>query len=243
MKIPSSIAGFVCSVLMSLSAPPALAGDVEKLLAPTRAAYAALTSYSDSGVLIDNASGYRHTFKTYYRAPRHFYFEYNMDPKAGGWRYVLWCDGGDFQSWNSVFKTREVFTHGSGTTVGAFRGLSNATYGAILIVPSLLYAGSGLGSVIDEIVELDNSGTESIQSHRSDKLFGIAQSVYAASQRVHNVRPVTVWIDAQSGLITKLLEETPQGLPPGAILSKTVLYEAQANPTLGDEKFRFVVPK
>jgi hypothetical protein len=47
------------------------------------------------------ANVHRHGFETYFRAPRQFYFEFDMDPRAGGERIVVWCDGGDFQSWLS----------------------------------------------------------------------------------------------------------------------------------------------
>src|SRR5262245_59201371 len=138
MRALQSLFAVLCfSASVTIAAP----GD---LLAPTREIYKTLKSYSDTGVLIDDQSGFHHTFKTYYRAPRQFYFEFNMDAKAGGWRYVMWCDGGDFQSWTSVLKEHNVYPRGSNTTLTAFAQLASNTQGTITMIPSLIFAGSGL---------------------------------------------------------------------------------------------------
>jgi outer membrane lipoprotein-sorting protein len=229
------------ALVLSAWLAPANADTPTDLLAPTRAAYKALKSYSDTGVLIDDASGYRHTFRTYYRAPRHFYFEFNMDPKSGGWRYVMWCDGGDFQSWTSYWKTHETYQRGSDTTRSAFAKFSGGTQGTIVMIPSLIYAGSGLVGLLDEFADAANVGAEIVSGRRSTKLMGVARSTYPASGRVHNVRRTTVWVDAENQLVRKVFEDTAKGMPAVLKASRTILFEPQANPTIDDSKFRFVV--
>ena len=71
---------------------------------------------------------------------------------------------------------------------------------------------------------------------------GIAAAYYPSGQRT-NVRPVTVWIDAETQLVRKVLEDTPKGYPAGSYLRITTTYEPQGNPTLDDRKFQFSVPQ
>src|SRR5580765_5301277 len=66
----------------------------------SRAMYAALNSYADTGVIVFEygASGKdQHTFATSFnRAPRGFRLEFN---KQGGDRYVVWGDSDAFHTW------------------------------------------------------------------------------------------------------------------------------------------------
>src|ERR1043165_9301032 len=99
------------ALLLSVAvlASPVMAGgdpSPDDLVTRTLAAYSNLRTYSDTGVVLDQFGPkadnvYRHTFKTFFKAPRNFYFEFNADARSGGDRIVIWCDGGDFQSWQA----------------------------------------------------------------------------------------------------------------------------------------------
>lgn len=57
------------------------------------------------------------------------------------------------------------------------------------------------------------------------------------------MRPTTVWIDAETHLVRKVIEDTPTDQSAGAITRVTTTFEPQANPDLGDTHFRFEVPE
>jgi outer membrane lipoprotein-sorting protein len=70
---------------------------------------------------------------------------------------------------------------------------------------------------------------------------GIARSVYPSGQ-VTNVRPATVWIDAETFLIRQVFTDTPKGYPRGEVHRLTIAYEPRLNPPLPDSLFTFTVP-
>src|SRR5687768_17216553 len=91
-------------------ARPVPAFDDEDVLAQSRAAYAALQSYADSGTVLDEAAGFtdRSTFRTLFtRDPRNLLIEFravvseykngNRVPLAH--HTVLWMQNGELQSW------------------------------------------------------------------------------------------------------------------------------------------------
>ena len=105
--------GIAYACLLSASSP----GAQEDILTRSRAKYASLKSYADTGTVVLEygvSSLSRHTFKTYYRAPRHFYFDFTEDKADGGSRMVIWCDGGDFQAWSSETGLHNVYPKGQG---------------------------------------------------------------------------------------------------------------------------------
>jgi hypothetical protein len=80
----------------------------EDILERSRAKYASLKSYSDTGTVLTqyHSTVEQHAFTTYYRAPRYFFFEFRKTPKESNERYVIWCpDGEDFQDWWSTTAT------------------------------------------------------------------------------------------------------------------------------------------
>jgi len=188
------------------------------------------------------ANVYRHTFKTYYRAPRHFYFEFNADQRAGGARMVIWCEGGDFQSWSSTTERHDTYPRGTGTATSAFSQIAYATRGAVALIPSLLFAGSGLVGTVNEFADASPAGGEAVSGRQCRKLLGVARSMYPATQRVTNVRRATLWIDAETELVRRVWEDTPKGLPSSAVIRVTTTIEPQANPELADNLFQFAVP-
>jgi hypothetical protein len=51
-----------------------------------------------------------------------------------------------------------------------------------------------------------------------------------------------VWIDAESLLLRKIVEDTPRGSPGGIIDRVTTIFEPRANPDLKGVQFRFSIP-
>jgi hypothetical protein len=191
----------------------------------------------ESGTNIVN----RHTFKTYYRAPRHFYFEFTEDKAAGGSVLAIWCEGGDFETWWTDTKVHSKYPPGQGTA--AFTTAVSFTMGSAIQIPSLLFSGAGLVGTLGELGDLTSAGTEPIGGRPTHKLTGTARSTYAATGRVVNERAVIVWIDAETLLIRRIFEDTPTNFPAGARNRITTTFDPQANPALDDSRFRFTVPK
>lgn len=215
----------------------------DDLIARSRAAYASLRSYSDTGVVTYEANGYteRYTFKTYYRAPRHLYFEFDNDKKAGGRQQIFWKEGGDLQTWNSATRVFETIPVASGREVATIGGAAGTTYGTAVLILSLLFQKSGLIGTIGEFANGSDVGTEDIGGRRCYKLVGVARSTYASGQ-VTNVRATTIWIDAETLLVRRVFTDTPKNYPVGSIARLATTLEPQLNPTLEDGRFRFVVP-
>jgi outer membrane lipoprotein-sorting protein len=219
----------------------------EALVEQSRARYTTLKSYADRGEVLDQfgpkpENSYRHTFRTYFRAPRQFLFDFRKDARSGGERIVVWCDGGDFQSWSSLTNQHQTYPRGSNTAVLAFNQFGSATQRAITLVPALIFQGSGLVSSFGEFGDAVSAGDEPIGNVRAQKVNGVARSMYAKTQRETNVRHAAVWIDAQTKLLRRIFEDTPDGLPPSAVMRITTTLEPQADPQLDDSVFQFTVP-
>jgi hypothetical protein len=155
---------------------------------------------------------------------------------------VMWCDGGDFESWNSALGEHNVYPRGSNTVLSGFAAAASPTSRSISLITGLLFAGSGLMSTLHEFADYTVDGVEDVNGHRCHKLVGVARSVYRQTRRVTNVRRAIVWIDTESLLVRKVFEDTPQGLPITAISRTTVILDPQANPPVEDARFRYAVP-
>ena len=223
----------------------------EDVLQRTRALYPALKSYADTGTVTEETAGYRNrsSFRTYFvNSPRNFFFEYRQiatEYKTGQripltYRLVLWMLHGQLESWNAAQGTHDEFPEGTNQITPFVQAAAGTTAAAIL-VPSLIYVKANLVSVIQELGEVTSAGMEDLRGRRCYKLMGIARSVYPSGQ-VTNVRPATVWIDAETFLIRQVFTDTPKGYPAGAIQRLTYAYEPRLNPGLADSLFTFTVP-
>lgn len=238
-----AIAAPALCLLLTAASPSHRAAD--DILARSIAAYGALKSYADSGVVINQfteTASHRHSFTTYYRAPRQYYFEFVADKAAGGGHTVMWCDGGDFQSWSSALSLHETYPRGSNTVLGGFAAAGSPTLRSITLITALLFANSGLVSTLNEFGDYTVDGTEDVGGHRCHKVVGVARSMYTKTQRVTNARPATVWIDTESLLVRKVFEDTPDGSPRTAVIRTTVTLDPRPNPTLEDARFTYTVP-
>ena len=229
------------------TAMPATAQD--DLIARSRAAYAALRSYADSGaVMVETGvpgappAVERHTFSTRFRSPRHFYFEFRKGSSSsssagagsGGERLAIWCDGGDFQSWWSATGVHEIYSGGRG--VSAFTSAVYPTAGAATHIPPFLFPAAEMHGPLVDIKDVRVVATEDVNGRRTQKVSGVVQSHFGAA------RPTTIWIDAGTLLVVKLVEDTPIGSPAGHLERITTTFEPQVNPVLDDSRFQFAVP-
>ena len=67
------------------------------------------------------------------------------------------------------------------------------------------------------------------------------RDTYAATGKEVNIRKVTVWIDTESFLIRKMVEESKP--LPGQRSRDITSFEPRANPTLQDASFKFIPPE
>jgi hypothetical protein len=223
---------------------------VPEVLTRSRALYPTLTSYTDTGTVTVESPGVLDTakFKTYFRQPTDFYFEfYDHTSISGGVkipmpsRMVLWMFKGELETWNAALKSHSIFPRAEGRQVSALVGNAAGTYGTAVLISSLLFAKANISAAVQELVQATVTGEELVGGRRCHKVQGIAQSVYP-SGAVTNVRPMTIWIDAESLLIRKVFEDTPKGYPVGSFSRRTTTYEPQANLPLDDARFAFKVP-
>jgi hypothetical protein len=216
------------------------------LLERSRAAYAALRSYADTGVVTteDQLPGSpavveHHTFATYYRAPRQFLFDFTEDEKAGGERFGIWCDGGDFNTWWSTTGVHEKYERGRGEV--AFAVGSLPTKGSALLIPPLLFSQAGLQGPLVSLQEPSLAGTEEVGGRRCHKITARMLLAYGTGN-VAEERAVTIWMDVETLLVRKFCQDTPRGGMAGAVSRVTTTFEPQADPDLDDARFRFAVP-
>ncbi len=209
---------------------------------PVRERYAALQSYADTGTVrtelqwpgapIVSGGG---RFTTFYRAPRMFFFEFVEDEASGGDRFVIWCDGGDFQSWWATTGQHEVYDGGRGAL--AFLLGQSPTRGASVLVPGLIFAPRAeLGGAIAGLADIREAGEEEIGGRR----FARIEADTLVEGRVVRPHPTTLWIDRGTRLVHKVLEDTPPG--DSGLDRRTTLIEPQADIAIDDARFRFVVP-
>jgi len=239
--------------LAAILAPRPPAFDAEDALARTYAAYARLDSYEDSGTVVDEAKGFRDnfTFRTLQtREPRNFLLDFRYAGSvyengfriAGGERTVIWMQAGHLQTWHSKTQAHEIYPADGGRQVEAIKGASNATRGVSVLVPSLIYIKANMASLIQATEEPVAAGTETIDGHRCLKVTGIERWRYPSGQ-VTGVRPVTLWIDAETYLIRKVLEDTPKGSPRGHVSRRIFTFDPAANPPIEASRFSFAVPE
>lgn len=223
------------------------------VMAKSVAAYAALSSYADTGTVELEAPGTitRSTFTTRFRRPNgDLYLDYQTtgsyypDTKItldlSMYRTVVWMLRGQMETYDHSQRTHTIVE--SGQQAHALLGLGAALNGVSTLVPSLLYPPAKMRSTFFEVEEASDAGFETVANRRCHKITGIAAQYYPSGART-GVRPVTIWIDAGTLLIRKIFEDTPKGYPANSFLRLTVTIDPQVNPALDDAKFKFQVPQ
>jgi outer membrane lipoprotein-sorting protein len=227
----------------------------EDLLATSIAAYTKLTSYADSGTGTYDSGGTLDVghFRTYFRKPNNFYFEWsrrvsiakNSPPDSlpmPGKQRVFWMRNGELETYDKEAGLHKTYPAASSNQPAALAGAKAGTMETITLIPSLLFPKASLVGPLQEIAEISLAGTEEVAGHPCHKLVGIARSVYP-SGAITNVRPIAVWIDTETLLIRKVFTDTPKGTASNVIARITYVVNPTLNSTLEDARFQFTVPE
>jgi outer membrane lipoprotein-sorting protein len=174
-----------------------------------------------------------YSFKTYFRAPQQFFFEFT---KSTGERFVIWSEGGDFQTWSTATHTQDNYPQSQVTL--AFSVASIPTKGASLQIAPLLFAKSGLKGPLLNLVDVKMIGTETVAGHSCQKFFAEKRLTGLGEEE----RPTTVWVDSGNLLIRKILEDTPKGMGTGGVNRVTTVFEPKIDGAFTDSAFHFVPP-
>lgn len=240
----------------AVSAAPlcAQSGSGAALLTRSMAVYPALASYADTGTVVREAPGIvdRFRFATYFRRDsldflfdfRGVTFKSGPGPAMDG-RYhqvVLWMIKGELQSFNRQLESHQTIPRAGGNQPAALQQAAINTAGTSTLIPALIFANANLNGTIRQIREVTEGGVESVNGRRCHTLIGTA-SEYYPSGAVTNVRQVMLWIDAETLLVRKVFEDTPEGYPEGAYSRLTITIDPRPNPPLDESRFQFTVPK
>ena len=232
---------------------PQTAFKADDVITKMRAAYAALTSYADSGTVLEENSGFtdRYNFRTLFsRDPRNMLIEFRSiaSEYKNGHRLplpsqvALWLEKGDLHTWYSKTEAHETYKAEDGPQqVNALKSANYSTLGISILVPSHFYTKSGLASALHATEEAEADGFETVNGRRCFRIRGVERWRYP-SGRETGVRPVTLWIDAETYLVQKILQDTPRGYPRGQISRRTTTLKHLGNPKLEPAQFRFKVP-
>lgn len=234
-----TVAAMIACALVSIT-PCAPAQTAESIVQKMHDTYAALKSYSDTGVILDeygSSSADRHTFTTNFnRAPRHFLLDFR---KQSGDRFVVWGDPDAFHTWGKT--TGQQYDYPNPNNVAAISMSGYNTKDSVLKVPPLLYSKAALGGFFNNFADPVLDGTEDIGGRRCYRVVGRVSDMYAATGKEVNLRKVTLWIDSESFLLRQVREEWKT--VPGNRSRLITTLQPQANPTLDDSKFKFVAPQ
>jgi hypothetical protein len=248
--IPIAVAAL--ALAPETAAPRRDAFDANEVIAKSRAAYAALTSYADSGTVLDESSGFtdRSTFRTFFtREPNNLFIEFRgiaSEYKIGNRvpltaHVVLWMENGELQTWSGASQAHEIYPRAAGQQVNAVQNAAYYTAGISVLVPSHLYSNAGLSSAVHAAEEVEADGFETVHGRKCYRLLGVERWRYPSGQET-GVRAITIWIDAETYLIHKVFQDTPKGYPRNEISRRTTTLKHRANPKLTAAQFRYTVP-
>lgn len=226
--------------------------DANEVLAKTRAAYEALTSYADSGTVLDETSGFtdRSTFRTFFnRNPNNLFIEFRgvaSEYKMGNKipltaHIVLWMENGELQTWSGADQAHSIYPRAEGQQVNAVKNAGYYTHGISVLIPSHLYSQAGMASPLHAAEEVEADGFETVNGRKCFRLLGVERWRYPSGQET-GVRAITIWIDAETYLIHKVFQDTPKGYPRNEISRRTTTIKHRANPKLSPAQFRYTVP-
>ena len=224
-----------------------------EVLTKMRAAYAALTSYADSGTVIDDNGGFvdRSTFRTFFtREPNNLFIEFravaseykdgNRIPLTA--HIVLWMENGELQTWSGADQAHSTYPRAEGQQVNAVKNAGYYTHGVSVLIPSHLYSKAGMASPVHAAEEIEADGFETVNGRKCYRLLGVERWRYPSGQET-GVRAITIWVDAETYLILKVFEDTPKGYPRNQISHRTTTIKPRANPKLAPALFRYTVPE
>ena len=177
-------------VLVAATAAPYSIGahrtafDVEDVLAKSRAAYAALTSYADSGTVAEESNGFttHSTFRLRFsRKPHQLLIDSRLIESLyqNGHRVplnrhvVLWLENGDLQTWRGATQEHETYPAAGGQQVNALKHATLSTAGISVLMPSLLYTRAGMVSSVHATEEAEADGFETVSGRRCYRMRGV----------------------------------------------------------------------
>ena len=227
--------------------------EAEDALRRSAAAYAALAGYADTGTVVEDAGGFKdkYAFRTYFtRQPRNLFLDFSMIESEytdgfkikGTYGTVIWMENGLLQTYDIKTQEQATYPEDGGRQVEALKNATYGTKGVSVIVPSLIYTKAGMASVIQATEEATAAGSEPVDGRPCLKVTGIERWRYPSGQ-VTGVRPVTIWIDAETYLIRKIFQDTPKSMTRGSVSRRTTTFHPHANPTLGPASFRYTAPE
>jgi hypothetical protein len=240
---------FIANCLQPLAAQSP--GD--DLLARSVERYATLASYSDTGTVVREAPGLvdQWKFRTHFRrSGPDLFFDFQgvtsqsagLTTDASAQRMILWMIQGELQSYRLPGQWHEIIPRETGNQPAALQRAVAATAGTSILIPSLLFSRANLPGTILQMKEVVDAGFEPVDGHRCRKVTGFASEFYKTGRQT-NIREVTVWIDAETLLIRKVFEDTPEGYLEGSYSRLTVTLDPQANPDIEDGEFAFTIPE
>ncbi len=232
----AEVAGPAADAAIDPSAPMTGAS----LLQRVQQTYAGLKTYSDTATIAtamalpgnpDLLRG-SHTFSTKYTAPRQFKFDFRG---GEGDRLVIWSSGGPFSTWWKATGVTEEYPQGEGAT--AFATAQTPTSGGALMIPTLLFPGAALEGPLANIKDPELLDPETLDGRQMYRI--------KADVRVNHwsegTRPTTVWIDAETLLVRKVLEERPSTTDLTDTITTTIT--PQANIDIPATEYQFTAPK
>lgn len=245
---PSALRCFAACLFLSAATAAELGTlSPEQVLKQSRDTYVALTSYADTGSVTTRYHSGRapesvetYTFRTAYQTPRQFLFDFKKGMDAGAERFVIWSEGQDFNSWWSATQVHEDYPQGQGAN--AFALSAYPTQESSVMIPALLFSKAGLQGPLSSFTLLKGAGTEKLGEHLCYRLIGQEAMAYKTGT-VAGGRAVTLWIDAETLLMRKIFEDTPDGDGGDILNTVTTSFEPVANPAIDPTRFHFEVPK
>jgi outer membrane lipoprotein-sorting protein len=210
------------------------------LLARVKQTYAGLTTYSDNATIdieqalpgVSTTLKASHSFSTKFTRPRQFKFDFR---EGEGDRYVIWASGDSFFTWWKSTSVTEEYPKGEGAT--AFATAQLPTAGGALMVSPLLFAEAGLVGPLTGLETPEFAGAETLDGRETYKIKDDVRLNHWSDA----TRPTTVWIDAESFLVRKVLEERPSNTDLTDTI--TTIINPQTNPTIPANEYRFTPPK
>ncbi len=240
IALPSLLA-FKSALAQGDGEPEALPPDG---LTPVHEFYKSLTSYSDTGKVkltyqwpgtVATYSHYR--FETAFRAPRNFFFRFDVEEDTGTDAYVLWCDGGDFQGWWKATGVHEVYDHGRG--VFGFLAGGSPSKDSINILGPNVFPQALLYGPWNRLTGVEDAGEEDINGHACSKFTSNGRQTGVVTL---DKRPIVVLVDKESTLVRKIQMEAQHDSPKDFVDRGEYEMEPVANPDLPDERFTFTPP-
>ena len=223
-------------------------GEPEELppdaMTPVHERYGQLTSYADTGKVTVTyqwpgtpATVDTYHFETAFRAPRNFFFRFDADAE-GGDTFVVWCDGGDFQSWWKATGVHDVYDGGRGAD--AFFAGGSPTKEAVNLLGPHIFPQALLYGPTSRLIDLTDAGEEDVAGHACSKYVAAGRQTGVVT---NDVRPITVWVDTEIVLVRKVQTDAETGSTKGLV--DTIIYEIEptAGPDLPDERFVFTPPE